>query len=92
MKLIIDIADFVYDSVTFGETAYKEHICNAIRNGIPIPDNATNGDVIKIVTSEFYWEIVDEYGNHYMTDVDGNRFDMDWWNASYKRGENNAEQ
>lgn len=37
MKLIIDIADFVYDSVAFGETAYKEHICNAIRNGTPLP-------------------------------------------------------
>lgn len=61
MKLIIDIADFVYDSVAFGETDYKEHICNAIRNGTPFPDNATNKQVVDIMfpdglgISDFYW-------------------------------------
>lgn len=90
MKLLIEIADFVYDSVNFGETDYKEHICNAIRNGTSIPDNATNGDVIKALypNRTFFNEAsccvtMRDEDTEYLTYID---FDGDWWNSPYKGG------
>lgn len=56
---------------------------------IPFPDNATNGDVIKavfpnieiIINTETHEVTVDDSVNTYM-----HFFDLDWWNAPYKRG------
>ena len=100
MKLLIDIADFVYDSVAFGETAYKEHICNAIRNGTPIPDNATNGDVLKTLFPPLKVEMSvfkNINATHHRSIDDHHGFQMvcgtDWWNAPYKadKEESNAD-
>ena len=62
---------------------------DVIKNGTPIPDNATNGDVIKamfdVTEEDFYDEdrMVDVYGLD-RTD-DPSTFYADWWNALYKR-------
>ena len=59
-------------------------------NGTPIPDNATNGDVIKVVfgddkVSAFmgYVRIMEKVGNWFNDGVVA-EFDKDWWNAKYK--------
>ena len=62
-------------------------------NAIPVPDNATNGDVIKaifpnaaIVVGRLKGETIDmvHLRNNNMTEAS---FYQDWWNAPYKRGE-----
>ena len=52
MKLIIDIGEEEYKEVlkdTYSGTSFENKIFTAIANGTPIPDNATNGDVMKII-------------------------------------------
>lgn len=83
MKLIIDVPI---------ELAEKEHwytdgemwtVIKAAQNGIPIPDNATNGDVIKALfptadislNDSCFEGVVNKYG-----------FDMKWWNSPYQKG------
>ena len=56
-------------------------------NAIPIPENATNGDVIKAM---FPSVRVDDGGEwrHIFWDVTAKAsFSQDWWNAPYKREE-----
>lgn len=50
--------------------------CNTVQ-AIPIPKNATNGDVILAIFKEI---------QHYS---DG-KICADWWNAPYKRGDENG--
>ena len=74
------------------QNAMKNHmeslIGKIILNGTPIPDNATNGDVIKAM---FPGEIVERstssiwYGDLLMCDAK-------WWNAPYQKGGNESEE
>lgn len=94
MKLIIDIpeeAKQAFDNAK-NEDLYGNYydrnslIGKAIQNGTPIPDNATNGDVIKT----FYPELVVGSNNlgktiflrPNATVVIEDRM-SDWWNAPY---------
>ena len=59
---------------------------------ICIPDNATNGDVIKVMfgvdkVSEFmgYVRIMAKVGNWFNEGVVA-EFDKEWWNAPYQKG------
>lgn len=74
MKLIIEIPDHIYEMVTNTGTfgCYRFDTRKAIKNGTPIPDNATNGDVIKAL-----------FPNEHDFETD---FDEDWWNAPYQKG------
>lgn len=85
MKLIIDIpeAPLYRDMYTaICENGYifdedNEYIAKAIKGGTPIPNNATNGDVIMAMFPN-----VD-----FVTDVFGGfNFPKWWWNASYQKG------
>lgn len=55
---------------------------------IPIPENATNGDVLKrllygkAIITEFIHDVNISVNNTVV-----GQFDMEWWNGSYKRGE-----
>jgi hypothetical protein len=69
-----DIANFLYETC---------------RNGTPIPDNATNGDVIKAIFPNT--EVDDyDYGKDPVIDVYGIdnteyiTLRKDWWNALYQ--------
>ena len=60
---------------------------------IKIPDNATNGDVIKAMfpySEAVYREKSDEadaYVTLFIDDCDiCQEYSLDWWNAPYKRG------
>lgn len=93
MKVLIDIPDdayrhiteddvFVYTARTNGKTFVAEML-KAIKKGLPVSDNATNGDVIKAVFPKAnVWESAGRIC------VDGHgclkTFSIVWWNAPYK--------
>lgn len=79
MKLIINIPEDIYKNKNyidyFGCSSLT--LADVIENGTPIPDNATNGDVIDAMFSN-----VD-----FVTDVFGGfNFPKWWWNAPYQKG------
>lgn len=94
-KIIIDIQDDEYTFIK--ETGVIKmssdvYIANTIANGIAIPDNATNGDMIKALFPDI--EIADSpcldkvytgimFGKYIGVNIDCMR---DWWSAPYKRG------
>ena len=81
MKLIITILKDKYryiqeleqDNTDYATTRMLYH---AVQNGTPIPDNATNRDVIKAIFSE----TLDNFCER--TTWEWNR----WWNAPYQKG------
>lgn len=93
MQIVIEISEDDYKEVkedTYSGTPFENRVFSAITNGTPIPDNATNGDVIKamfdVIEEHFYDEdrMVDVYGLD-RTD-DPSTFYADWWNAPYQKG------
>lgn len=86
MKLIIDVPDQEYEDIQ----AYNinmdgiDVVCESILHGTPIPDNATNGDVIEKVfntTSTQFCELVR------MDNIDnGLCCSLEWWKAPYQKG------
>lgn len=76
------------------ETA--EMFLNAFKEMQIIPKNATNGDMIRIMFPNYhaqvsitlkvvnlYYDGTEEYTGSWF------RFDLEWWNAPYKRGNEN---
>lgn len=95
MKLIIDIPEREYKVICENNyvavCACPNLLSNAIKNGTPIPDNATNGEMIKALFPNT--EIDDyDYGKDPVIDVYG----IDdteyitlrkvWWKAPYQKG------
>ena len=72
MKLIVDIDEDVYKKIVADKYAIYDKMFYPIKNGTPIPNNATNGDVIKAM-----------FPNEYDFETD---FDAEWWNAPYQKG------
>jgi hypothetical protein len=94
MKLIIDIHEGDYHRIAsgFGQEEDALLLEKIFKNGTPIPDNATNGDVIKAIfdndkVSEFmgYVRIMARVGNWFNEGVVA-EFDKEWWNAPYQKG------
>ena len=84
MNLIINISDESYDKALNGIINCKECF-DAIVYGTPIPDNATNGDVVKAlfpngITAKFatFMRFID--GDHYFNCSE------EWWNEPYQKG------
>lgn len=88
MQIVIDIPEGLYGSISeYPSRGFAvSQLERAILHGTPLPDNATNGDVIKAVfpngvTAKFatFMRFVvgeDEYIN----------CAYDWWNAPYQKG------
>lgn len=76
MKLIIDVPEEMYKNIKSGLWCGNNIISNAIEIGTPIPDNATNGEVIKSMFPN--------------TTFGGNKTEINigtyWWNAPYQKG------
>lgn len=71
--------------------AYVDNISQTVLT-IPIPDNATNGDVIKALYNPYrIFEYVNSSVHVYLTEDSFNigeyemNFNWDWWNAPYRR-------
>lgn len=60
----------------------------AILNGTLIPDNATNGDMIKVMFPQLKIRILPDmvivFGEDYEFQ---HHYPIEWWNSPYKRGE-----
>ena len=90
MKLIIEIDEDVYKKIVADKYAIYDKMFYSIKNGTPIPDNATNGDVIKAMFPQ--WKLMENtFEEIVMFDIpmkDGylehNACSRDWWNALYQ--------
>ena len=97
MKLIIDIPEEVREHIFDLANDCNEiplginaHMVKAVANGTPIPDNATNGDIIKILypnrefinKGDVYW---------YPLDYLFHEFSPSWWNSPYQKDDGNKE-
>ena len=87
MNVLISISDEIYRHAKDGSEDSNDewNAMRAIANGTPIPDNATNGDVIKALypkgtTAKFatFMRFID--GEHYFNCSE------EWWNALYQKG------
>ena len=96
-KILIDIDDKTYGRIFHRDCIGEEYdyeVTRAIVNGTKLPDNATNGDVIKAIYHPYAIKEHAFYVNVYMTEEEycsGNetKFSTDWWNAPYKAGDIN---
>ena len=80
MKLIIDIDKDDYEYMKNGYVPHSFNMFYAIKNGTPIPDNATNGDVIKALFKPNWIRRMDDVVREEY------EFDAEWWNAPYQKG------
>ena len=82
MRIIVDIPEDIYNHIIVDSEYFTPSLVNAFRNGTPIPDNTTNGNVIKaLYPNERIGHCED------CTDLgDIATFDDDWWNAPYQKG------
>lgn len=85
MKLIIDIdkelKSAIYRCGLFLNPTEKVSLIDAINNGTHIPDNATNGDMMRLVFKDFMYVPWKEWL----------MIDLSWWNAPYQKGEKDAD-
>lgn len=91
MQIVIDIPEEDYKQGTLGLYfgCYSMKLHDTILNGTPLPDNATNGDIIKAMFPNGKY-------SKYFADVEMKTvendtrfksvFDRDWWNALYQKG------
>ena len=85
MRLIIDIPDKAYENIKGGLWCGDNITSNAIENGTPIPDNATNGDVIKAMFPDLEYKEGVRFAI-IVTPVDAIGIWNSWWNAPYQKG------
>lgn len=100
MKLVIDIQDDVYrvlkeDIYPIPDTERLALVFKTlVKKGTPLPDHATNGDVIKALFPHI--SIEDNCQKYYSVDIENLSkdksfntvgFRKDWWNAPYKAGD-----
>ena len=85
MKLIIDIPEREYKVICENNyvavCACPNLLSNAIKNGTPIPDNATNGQVIQTL---FKPNRVERTADDVI--VENYDFSKEWWNSPYQKG------
>ena len=81
MKLIIDIPDHLYSVIKNKECTHNNVLTEAVDNGTPIPEDATNGDVLKIIFIPNRIIRTDDTVN---IEYD---FTNEWWNAPYQKGD-----
>lgn len=99
MKLIIDIHKKDYQSIlNSGQVPYG--VVYAIINGILLPEDTTNGDVIKAIFKTMFprFEVYENRDNedYPYVDViigehDSTCYPKNWWDEQYKRGDKDAD-
>ena len=82
MKLLIDIPDIVHDWLIWGfpDEEDKDKALEYVKNGTPIPDNATNKDVLQSVFPDKVYTS-GRFCGWFGEEI---RCDMGWLNAPYK--------
>ena len=91
MKLIIDIPEEVlktrYYTDYFGCGSHK--LTETLDNGTPIPDNATNGDVMKAMFDVKEIDMCNTYCVYFPEEDCSHYFFKGWWNAPYQKEDKN---
>ena len=92
MQIVIEISEDDYKEVkedTYSGTPFENRVFSAIANGTSIPNNATNGDVIKAMFGVKEVDMSNTYCVHFPEEEDySHYFFKDWWNAPYQKGSN----
>lgn len=86
MKLIIDICE---NELTEDEIEEAKRIADDCFCGVKtiIPDNATNGDVMKMMFGVKEVDMSNTYCVHFPEEEDySHYFFKEWWNALYQKG------
>ena len=92
MTLIIDIPDEDYNKIKDNSPDAFNYLTSwrlydAIKNGIPLSDNPTNGDMIKAMFPNADYEIGKQFVHITNINSIGElSISLDWWNAPYKGG------
>ena len=93
-KIIIDIQDDVYrvlkeDIYPIPDTERLALVFKTlVKKGTPLPDNATNGDVIKAIFPDAENIRMDNgLPLNFVLEFELHRNYKDWWNAPYKAGD-----
>ena len=85
MKVLIDIAKDYYNKIKGIKVShYTARVYVAVKNGVVIPDDATNGDMLMALFPNVFvtnCKLVDKVGYF--------NFDEYWWNAPYNGGNEN---
>ena len=96
-KILIDLNEHTINCAKCGQGIgwmSNAQLEEAIKNGVVIPDNATNGDVIKALFSHI--SVKDNCQKYYSVDIENLSkdksfntigFRKDWWNTPYKVGD-----
>lgn len=90
MQIVIEIPDIVKTRCDGGgilQTIDIIKLKNAVAHGTPLPDGATNGDIIKAVFDVTEVRQLDCCAFIDTSDDANLRVYKDWWNAPYKRGD-----
>ena len=89
MQIVIKIDDRLYNRIKYLEPkadTMLDRLMRIIQNGTPLPANPTNGDVIKTMFPDFcHLKGLTDYKEIVLFELKDLK---DWWNASYKEGEN----
>ena len=87
MRIMIDIVEGAYiackavkDVEDDGRNPLLSYLINSVANSTPLPENPTNGDMIKSV----FPDIALYEKNHDAIEIS---FNGVWWDAPYERGE-----
>lgn len=76
MKLMIEIDNEEYKGLVTEGHIFVKHIFDSVRNGTPIPDNATVGEVFCMLACK---EPICETASYFT-------IDKKLWNAPYQKG------
>ena len=92
MKLMINIDENVYtrlfDNRIQDNEIATDDICEmarALRLGTPIPDNATNGEIIMAMFPNV--NVYEHNGGATYSVNNEYNFNVTWWNAPYQKGD-----
>lgn len=83
MKLVIEIPNSIYNTIESDEVISREQLMilqKHILDGTVIPQNPTNGDVIKAIFPKYYQAIFPKYSQTMLGYLNYTR----WWNTPYK--------
>ena len=84
MRVVVEMSEEAYDWLKngFPDEIDAKYAVEAIQEGIPLPQNLTNGDMIKAM---FPKEEIYESDSACVYVGAVMRFDTAWWNAPYER-------
>lgn len=98
MKIVIKISEDSYKATCNGCMLPPdvENVVNAIKNGTPLPRDATNGDIFKAMFSNLtIYENRDNKDYPYVDVIIGEHdstcYPKNWWDEQYKRGDKDAD-